>query len=80
MEQLDNNWIYFEEFLSKSFCAGQASRELRLSPSEVDYIKTHYPSMSLLPLDKQISPKAWYLVSVHIPLNSEQNHTAHIFP
>lgn len=63
-EKQEQDWTYFEKFLSESFCEGQVSRELRLSPAERDYIRTCYPSISVSPLGSADTPKGWYLVTI----------------
>lgn len=65
LENSDKQWSYLEQFLSESFSEGQVSRELRLSPAERDYIVECYPSISILALDRQDTPKGWYLVTVN---------------
>ncbi len=55
----------FEQFFLESFCDDRSMRELRLSFSELSYIKNSYPSASCTKQsDAQPDGKAWYLVTL----------------
>ncbi|WP_449538193.1 hypothetical protein [Ferdinandcohnia sp. Marseille-Q9671] len=61
----------FESFLLDSFKDGRVSRELRLTPEEVDIIKTIMPNASLHESgDICGDGKSWYVVHIH----SEGHH------
>lgn len=58
------NIEYFNIFLEESFPNGLYTRELRLSLTEVNYLKEKYPGASLNKMDGADSPdgKCWYEV------------------
>jgi len=56
----------FEHFLADSFRAGITQRELRLSFEELEYLRTAFPSASIVELEprEQTEAKCWYLVKL----------------
>ncbi|MBP2078896.1 hypothetical protein [Oceanobacillus polygoni] len=57
----------FESFIKDSFKNGTYLRELRLSESEVEYVKTTFPNASISVISKtetNLSVKKWYEVNL----------------
>ena len=53
-----------EKFITDSFSGGRVECELRLSDTEVDYIKERYRDATLQPFTEKKDGKTWFLVNL----------------